>query len=106
MTFTWEDNTYHIEFQRAYKQVRVGVIDGVDIFKSSRYPYTTVLIWKSGPKIIPDLFRTATVGCWSNEKQFTLEKGRLNALRLVGRTLDKGFKKAMWKAYSERDHKV
>jgi hypothetical protein len=68
----------------------------------SKFPYTTVNIVELGEKRSDDtIYRTATSGCYHQDK-FSLEEGRLHALRLVSKTLDKPMKKAMWNAYMNR----
>lgn len=102
MKFKYNGTEYLIEFERQYRQIRSGYDEQKQeqIFKQSRYPYTTAKILT-----LPDkkVFREATVGAHYKEA-FTLEKGRLNAMRLISRTLDKGFKKAFWEAYVSRNN--
>lgn len=119
MKFNVGENLYVIEFEREYRQVLMGVDVSVDSEKNevrtpkyaqSQHPYTTVRLIQvpkqiegvvPGSKIV---YRTATVGCWHKEKTFNHEKGRIHALRTVGETVSKDFRKAMWKAYSERNY--
>lgn len=108
MKFTVNGNEYVIEFERQFRQIHSGYDHAKNepIFKRSRYPYTTVRIIENRKGAFPGkVYREATVGAHYTEA-FSLEKGRLNALRLVSKTLDKPFKKALWTAYMERDVKV
>lgn len=108
MTFEHEGAAYVIEFLRTFRRVRVGVIDDIDIYKDSTYPYTTVILWKVVPGEQPgtprELVRTGTVGCWHKDKStFTHANGRLRALRSISLTLDKDLKRKMWAAYESRE---
>jgi hypothetical protein len=109
MRFKFNGDTYLIEFQREHKQVRSGYDHekGVEIFVPSKYPYTTVIVWKDKADAVPgELFRTATVGAYHQEPNIKHEEGRLRVLRLVTKSIsDKGFKKAMWLAYVNRGKK-
>ena len=110
LTFECGSAFFKIEFTRTYQKVRVGVDDlGVPIMKDSQFPYTTVTLLKDPvPYLIPhkfEIYRTATVGCWHRDKaNFTLEKGRIHALRLLSKTMDneKDLKQALWKTYMDR----
>ena len=102
MKFEHEGNMYSLDFQRERKPVVVGATpEGEPVQAPSLYPYTTVVLWRKMKDGTLELFRTATVGCWHGE-YFTLEKGRLQALRLVSKTLSKELKKKMWAAYMNR----
>lgn len=103
MRFEYEGSTYLIEFMRKNKTVRVGVnASGDDVWGISRFPYTTVIIWKLIPNSeLRELVRTATVGCHHGD-EYSPEKGRVNALRLVTKTLEKPFYTKMWQAYTGR----
>ena len=109
MQFEYDGYKYKIEFQRNYKMVRVGVDKQTppnDLFQASRHPYTTVILWKhEKDRTSFTLHRTATVGCWHKEGRFTLEVGRLRALKAISRTLSDGLKKAMWASYMNRERK-
>lgn len=97
MRFEFEGQKYILEFQRDFKETTVNG----EIKKASK-PYTTVnLVRFEDDK--PVVHRTATVGCWHRDV-YTLEKGRLGALRLMtkGNGLSKEFKRVLWKAYMER----
>ena len=108
MTFGHEGYMYLIDFQREHKSVRVGVTpEGEDVFAPSRFPYTTVNLFRMTIPVDPingkmELYRTATVGAWHKEK-FTLEKGRIHALRSVSTTLPKDLKNKLWQAYMGRN---
>jgi len=94
MKFTYEGSTYLIEFERKKHKRKLGGL--------TTFPDTTVRILVSRPNRLPgELYRTATVGCSIHDK-FSLERGRLAALRLVSMTLDKDFKKALWTNYINR----
>ena len=102
MKFEHEGATYFLDFQRDYKQVEVGNTAGEVVRTASHYPSTTVILWKQRENpLAPELYRTATVGCWHKDT-FTLEKGRLNAMRLMSRTLSKEMKRKMWASYMNR----
>lgn len=103
MRFNYNGAEHQIDFKREHKEVTIQATGKI---VQSTHPYTTVTIsqwfddgvvkgWKT--------IRTATVGTFSGDK-FTHEGGRLNALRLVSKSMtnEKGFKKAIWKAYTTR----
>lgn len=108
MRFVVDDQEYRIEFERKYKLIIVRYdYDPVKdqhnpVYERAKFPYTTANIFKvvNGKDI---LFRTYTVGAHFKER-FTLESGRVNALRMItkGNSLSKAFKKALWDAYHER----
>lgn len=97
MKFSYEGSIYWIEFMRKPRERKVGGL--------TTYPATTVRIFKaSSDGLSMELFREATAGySYTNEtRQFTLEGGRLAALRLVSGSLPKGCKRALWDAYMTR----
>jgi len=114
MRFTHNGKTYAIDFQRERKMVPVGITpkrygnlghNAEVLYAPSNRPYTTVrLLQVDEEKPFKDwyVYRTATVGCWHREKQFSLERGRLHALRLVTLTLDKEMRTKMWEVYTRR----
>lgn len=103
MKFNHNGAEYEIEFSRTPKDVRVGVDEhGNDVFKPSRFPYTTVNLFRLQPGVLgPELYRTATVGAWHREV-FKLEKGRIHALRALSLTLSKNERTLVWNAYMNR----
>lgn len=104
MKFTFDGKVYLIEFQRKKRvYTRFDYDTGLDIPYESTHPYTTATLFETDATKPFDkkLFRTATVGCWHGD-QFSTEKGRVRALRLITITLPKAMKTAMWKAYHER----
>ena len=106
MKFTFDGAVFLLEFSRERKPVVVESRTGFT-FAPSTYPYTTTTLWKIVPGSPPELYRTATVGCWFKERgKFTLEKGRLHALRVMSKTLTPDFKEVMWKAYINRKDKA
>lgn len=104
MRFHFNNAEYSISFTRKIEPVTRYNGEVV----TPKHPQTTVSISKvfrpttEGEKTTYSEYRTATVGTFYTEKEFTYEKGRLAALRSVSRTIDKPFKKAMWKAYCSR----
>lgn len=117
MKFDFEGAKYEIEFSRQHRQVVVGAeertdpvtgeVTTVQVKKPSKYPYTTVVLWRSAVGRLPgELFRTATCGCWFKERlkpnQSLLETGRLRALRMISKTLPVALKREMWRAYMSR----
>lgn len=122
MKFKYNDDTYIIEFQRTFKERKflsprekkelAAVIEkqkaegkepvGKKFY--TKYPQTTVRLIRNKVNALPgEVFREATVGCNTvKHDKFTLDKGRVEALRKITPTLDKGFRHAMWTAYSNR----
>jgi len=112
MKFEFDGLQYVLEFERSSKQVTVGSQKDEKgnrraVKATSRYPYTTVRIIQL-PKNVKDVtrgsrvvYRTATVGAYHKDN-FTLERGRILALRAVSQTLTKEFKRVMWDAYMHR----
>lgn len=105
MRFTFEGQTFTLEFQRSYREIfardKAGTPDPLRILHTkSRYPYTTAIVWKEGEGVP---YRTYTVGC-SHRDNFTREEGRKNALKMIckGNSLPKAFKSALWDAYFSR----
>lgn len=103
MRFNHNGAEYEFDFTRTPKDVRIGVDEhGNDIYRPSRFPYTTVRLWRQRPDILgPELYREATVGAWHKE-QFTFEKGRIHALRALSLTLSKAERSLVWNAYMNR----
>jgi hypothetical protein len=115
MRFRLDDSEFRIVFKREHKDVtylkqKVDE-DGRPIFDifanplfekvqaKSKFPSTTVTIFRDRDNAIPgEVFRTATVACHHRES-YSPEQGRLNALRLVSKTLDKEFKTLLWETY-------
>ena len=116
MKFVFNDETYGIDFVREHKVIRRDVVDGVEVEVKSKYPSTTVNILKLDPTSKDakgrlttknsTVFATATVGAWHKEPVFSLEKGRLRALRNVVRTLPKEMKPLVFDAYFSRTIKA
>lgn len=119
MKFTYNGLNYRIEFERKVRTHKVLLKDedghpvrdendGV-IFEDlpDDYPSTTVRIiqeYPDLPSVIPGaqiVLRTNTVKPWRNEP-FTLEHGRIYALRSVTPGWPRKFKQAMWEAYINR----
>lgn len=122
MRFTHEGRTYVIEFQREYRMKDALVLqeDGTEKIESvpaTRYPDTTAYVLEVKPSTadatgdtgkeerVP--YRSYRVGCWHRDG-FTLERGRLNALRGITRSnsLSYNFKQALWNAYIKRNDGV
>ena len=103
MKFEYEGSTYRIEFQRDKKKLhRPGIVDGAE----STYPYTTARLLKHFKDDVMEGYETiahAQVGCWHKEAKFTLEQGRVEALRKLTKELPKDLRREVWKAYHERD---
>lgn len=97
MRFSYDGHEYSISFKRETKDITR--FNG-EVVKS-RFPITTVTLSKKTGDKQYELVREASVKT-SKGDEFTFEKGRLAALRSVSRTLDKPFKKALWKAYISR----
>jgi hypothetical protein len=104
MEFKYHGKTYRIEFQRKTRPiVKHDNVSGLETFEPGRYPDTTVRLVIVGPGAFDKaIFREATVGCWHKEKGFSLEKGRIAALRLVTAAIDKEMRPLLWKAYHTR----
>ena len=106
LQFVHGTNTYAIEFER-YRPA--GDRHG-EPGQPYTFPYTTARLMietqaKAGEIEIHGfhLYREWTVGCWHKEKRYTLETGRLRALRGLSRGLtDLGLKQALWKCYLGR----
>ncbi len=107
MRFSYEGQDFSIEFERQNREVKYEDGSSHGVRAPSTKPHTTVRLIITPPTIEGVVsaghivFRTATVGCWHKDR-FSLEKGRIHALRAVGRTLTKGFRTAMWAAYTNR----
>jgi hypothetical protein len=105
--FAFEGKSYQIQFRRLKKRVAIHdkLVKGVLYPVESTHFFTEGQILEVDPKAPRKLwkvFRTATVGAWHKEKKVTGEIGRLRALKLITRTLPKGMKPLMWKAYLDR----
>ena len=102
MRFTHNGINYVLDFQREHKPV-TKVINKTVITGPSQFPYTTVTLYTRLPDGKLEVYRTATVGChFRDRKLFTLERGRLHAMRLMSKTLDVGLKQVMWLMYMGR----
>lgn len=104
MRFEFGGKVYVIDFERKYRQFQKhDYVSGLDSFVKSKFPYTTATIYETDPTHPLDkkVFRTATAGCFHRDN-FSLEKGRCRALRLVTMALPKEMKPVLWKAYHER----
>jgi hypothetical protein len=104
MRFTYNDKTYVLEFSRKHRERADGQSLVTTVRPMSTHPYTTVKVIEVDPRNPAHryLYREATVGCWHKEV-FTLERGRIHALRAVGKNMPADFKAAMWKAYTDRE---
>lgn len=104
MRFTFKGLTYLIEFQRRAKTVVVRNADGTEKFVPGKYPDTVARLLEEDPAkpLAQKVYREATVGCWHREPNFSLETGRIRALRMITKTIEKGMKPLMWKAYHDR----
>lgn len=106
MKFSVAGVNYELEFTRSHRQVPSGFDHEKkeQIFVPSRFPYTTVKVFRVRKEQKPEVWRETTVGAhWS--EVYTHERGRLHALRLVSKTLNKAFKKAMWESYVNRKNR-
>lgn len=102
MRFTFGDAEYKLSFRRFNRRVVTGATEGGELrYADSKYPYTEVTLTRKGldGKEVP--IRKDVAGAYFKER-FTLEQGRLAALRKISITLDKELKKAMWEAYTRR----
>lgn len=110
MRFEFVGSKFAIDFVRSLRQrtffTESSAGTSVEMKVNSTYPYTTVNILELDPKEKgiknAKVFRTATVGCWHLEPNFSLETGRLRALRSVTRTLPKEMRPLVWDAYMSR----
>lgn len=104
MKFTYKGKDYVIEFQRRNKHVTRYRPDGTQFYLESKYPSTIARLVEIDPAkpLAEKIFREASVGCWHQEPQFSLEKGRIRALRMITMTIDKDMKPLMWDAYHNR----
>lgn len=94
MRFMYGEDLFEIEFQRTKRQRALG--------GPKTFPDTTVRLLRYKPDgQFSEIYREATVGCSIYDK-FTLEGGRLAALRAISRTLGKDFKRTMWSTYLNR----
>ncbi len=91
--------SFFLDFKRHSKEVTTW--SGVK--RPSSKPYTTVFIMKDGGfgSTSDEIFLSHTVGCLASD-QFDRAKGRISALRAVGKTLSPEFRAAMWTAYMTR----
>lgn len=107
MRFTFDGKDYTIEFQRSFRERVKTNLAGDDVVTKSTKPYTTVTLLEAdlGRPQAKTTYRTATVGCWHKDK-FSLETGRVRALRSMTRTLPKAMKPVLWKAYHDRVKKT
>ena len=118
MQFQCHNKTYQIEFQRRLQPVTVflkskNCENRLKVSVVSTFPYTTVTIYEviqHQPHAITSLYRTATVGRWRNEKlrvgESEKERGRIHALRALGKGLSREMRHLMWDAYMHRNHAV
>lgn len=109
MRFQFEGKTYSIEFQRDYsthRSVSTSPEATTTTFVKDTFPYTIARIMLHTTTVDGkeklEVWRTAKVGCWHQEKKFSLETGRLRALRNITRTIPKPMKPLMWDAYHSR----
>ena len=111
MRFQVDGTTYALDFQREHKYVHVPypkqTKGGNKIMETKRstHPYTTVRVVVVDDSVPPKQWKTAfeaTVGCWHKEDKFTIEKGRLEALRKINRIIPPDMKSPMWNAYLQR----
>lgn len=112
MRFHYNGHDFSIEFQRTHKMIPTGTDkEGNIVYEDSKYPYTTVIIYKwvegENGKLVPEMYRTYTVGCYHKD-HFTNEEGRKTALRClcIGNSLTAGFKKVLWDTYLSRGKKA
>ena len=60
MKFVFNGVNYELEFEREYRPVPVDRMeDGEPLFESSKYPYTTVTLWKQTTAALPEIVRNA-----------------------------------------------
>ena len=117
MTFTFNGDTFRLEFQRQHKQIPL-VRDGRVKTVKSRFPYTTARLMKlftetdADGKVTPrkTIFVEAEVGCAKMDK-FSKEEGRKSALRLLCARLGlakapKDLNKLIWDTYLNRGIEV
>ena len=110
MRFDFEGKTFAIDFERQRPRVHLPYPiqrsqgNVVRVCQEARYPSTTVNILEVRQDLPArewSIYRTATVGCWHRD-HFNRERGRLNALKLVTRTIPDGMKPRLWNAYLSR----
>lgn len=115
MRFVFETRLFAIEFRRDYRKIERVDENGKLHKVQTKFPYTTCNILELDPTSRNEkgfithknskVFQTATVGAWHKEPNFTLETGRLRALRNVTRTLPKEMRPLVWDAYFGRTPK-
>lgn len=106
MQYVKDGKTYDIEFRRYHRALYLPDpnLPGTNRKTQSTNPSTEVTIRiadATKPKVEWEVWRSAVAHC-NHRDRFSLEKGRIMALRAVTRTLDKGEKPLLWKAYHER----
>jgi hypothetical protein len=110
MRFSYSGKTYSLDFSRNFKPVnpvgKSGDLGKFDMSKKlSKYPYTVATLYEvvEGQKgsewpIVAD----AEVGCLVGADKFTLESGRLYALKKLTKGMENGLKAAIWDTYIKR----
>lgn len=99
MKFTYNGDSYEIEFQRQRRKKQLA--EG-----QAPSRLTTVRIIRSQPGKLPgEIVAQTSVAC-STLDNFVAERGRLAALKLVSKTFSKGFKKVLWDAYINRPRPI
>lgn len=105
MEFVYQGQQYRIEFSRKHKIVKTFREDGKQTEVKSKYPFTTAYLQR---KINSETMNgwenvaePATVGCIPTDK-FTLESGRLKALKKLTARIAKELREPMWTSYHGR----
>jgi hypothetical protein len=99
MSFEYEGEKYFLDFKYTHSKKLTWYGQEVE----TKNPNTTVFIMKNnGSELTSDeIYLSHTVGCFAKDR-FSRSIGRITALRAVGKTLTKEFRRAMWEAYAKR----
>lgn len=102
MTFQHGEKTFKIEFHRERREVKTFDEKGKEVFVLSKHPFTTAeIVELTEDKEKRVVLASASAGC-SPEDKFTLESGRLRALKKVTDQLPREMRKVLWETYHSR----
>lgn len=99
ISFEVDGEKFFLDFK--YHKKQVETISGEK--RESTHPYTTVFIMRDRRDTheSDEVFLSHTVGVLP-KFNFSRPDGRIWALRAVGKTLSKNFRRQMWEAYAKR----
>lgn len=106
MRFYYLDREYSLEFcrERTKVKVRDEYMKNVFRLELSKYPFTEAVIREVDPKQAPKywtIYKFAKVGCLPSD-YFSLEDGRLQALKRLTIMIPREMRGPLWNAYHSR----